>query len=524
MKKLLSVLLALALSIPALPAAAAAGYPESAHDYENDCDLTLEYIHPKPAEGLFVTFSADTYAEPGMMGYMLPGEFTQEELEAFLETGESAGKEGDRITLYDCGGELYGWYTGSQLAGKTLYLPGDRFTIRLQSDGSGVGYGFSFDGITAELPESLTLVRYHTEGEDVCVLIPAGEPVVLNEYYRMRQSGDTATVGWRTAENEEFYYNISDYDEEIFAYPETATGLIAAGGETLDLYPIECPISMTRDEVFSFTNSSKYFNAEVNGYLLEKEHFIRLATTYYATFGLTPFMPVALPLSAFMTYYYPTMRFGGSCSGIVTAELLQHYGKLDLLSGQGVDTVAELEPDDHVISVLNYYGIQGNSLAYFAGKMAIDPGTEEYSAQLRRLYDTVASGKPVKFSFYASSPHPVKAVLKPGSGKTGVGHAILLTGAYTDADGRHVLIAHDNNSTAYANGYCETLFIDGAFTEITYPEYSASPLTGFSWLDDVSAYDSFAVEGTINPLAWHIEFFRNLLSLLKQIFGLYFRK
>lgn len=517
MKKLLSVLLVPVLFVTALLPAAASGYPESAHVYENNCDRSWEYIHPESAEGLFVTFSDETYVEPGALKYALTGEYSQEELESFLATGESEAEEGDRITLYDRDGELFGWYTGDQLAGRTLYLPGDRFTVRLESDGSGVGYGFSVDSITSELPDDLCLVRYHIGGETVGVPVPTGEPVELNEYYRLRQCGDRVIVGWRTAAGDEYYYNAVDYDESIFAYSPSRTGLTAAGGEEIDLSPIECPISMTADEVFSFTNSAEYFSAELDGYVLEKEHFLRLITAEYVTFGLTPVMPLVAPVTFYMTYYYPTMSFSGSCGGIVITELLQHYGKIDILSAQGVDTVAELEPDDRLLSVINYYAIQGNTFGYAANRMAIDPGTEEYSNQLRALYDTAAAGSPVYFGFYTTA-HPVKTIFTPGSGKIKSGHAILVTGAYADADGRHVLIACDNNSAAYVNGYCETLYINEDFTEITYRN---TPLKGFSWSDGAPQYDSLPVEGPINPFAWHIEFFKNLLSLFRQIFGLY---
>lgn len=520
MKKIVSVFLALALCVPALLPAAAAGYPESAHDYENNCDLTWEYVHPAPAEGLFVTFSEDTYTEPGALKYALTGEPAQEELEAFLETGKGAEKEGDRITLYDRDGELFGWYTGSQLAGRTLYLPGDRFTVRLESDDSGVGYGFAVTRVTSEQPDDLSLVRYHIDGGEVCVPLSAGEPVVLNEYYRLRQVGDRIVVGWRTAEDDAYYYNATDFDEDTFSYPPARTGLTAAGGEILDLYAIECPISMTADEVFSFTNSSRYFSAELDGYVLEKEHFLRLIADAYVTFGLTPVMPLVAPVTFYATYYYPTMRFKGSCAGIVISEILQHEGKLDLLSPQGVDTVAELAPDDHLLSTINFYGIQQNTYGIVPERAAIDPGTPEYSAQLRALYETAASGRPVYFGLY-SGQHPFKAILKPWAGKFQGGHAVLVTGAYTDADGRHILIVCDSNSAAYGNGYCNTLYIDADFTEIFFPDYFSAPLTGFSWTDGAPQYDSLPAEGPIDPFAWHIEFFKNLLSLLRQIFGMY---
>ena len=95
-------------------------YPESDHDYGNSISKTYNFSYPN-APALKLTFSASTYTETNW----------------------------DYIYIYDANGDLYGQYTGSALAGVTITLEGNSFSIKLTSDGSVTEYGFSFDSIVA---------------------------------------------------------------------------------------------------------------------------------------------------------------------------------------------------------------------------------------------------------------------------------------------------------------------------------------------------------------------------------------
>ena len=78
MKKLLSILLSLSLLAAGLVIpAAAAEYPQSEHDYADNCDLTWQYEYPGGAQGLYVTFSEQTYVDPGRFSYFLDGDFNE---------------------------------------------------------------------------------------------------------------------------------------------------------------------------------------------------------------------------------------------------------------------------------------------------------------------------------------------------------------------------------------------------------------------------------------------------------------
>jgi hypothetical protein len=53
------------------------------------------------------------------------------------------------IYIYDGAGNLIERYTGTVLAGQTIVVPGNKFSIRLTSDGSVTRYGFSITSIVA---------------------------------------------------------------------------------------------------------------------------------------------------------------------------------------------------------------------------------------------------------------------------------------------------------------------------------------------------------------------------------------
>ncbi len=97
-------------------------YPESDHPYANGIDQSWTYTHPDSATHMLITFSLETQVESGF----------------------------DYICIYDGNDNLVGNYTGDDLAGKTITVPGTSFSIKLTSDDSVTSYGFSITGITAE--------------------------------------------------------------------------------------------------------------------------------------------------------------------------------------------------------------------------------------------------------------------------------------------------------------------------------------------------------------------------------------
>ena len=106
-------------------------YPQSSHSYSNSMDVRYPFAY-EGAESLTLVFSGNTATESGY----------------------------DYIWIYDGEENQLGKYSGTELAGQTVVVPGDRFVIRLTSDSSVTAYGFSFDSITAEI---YNVEHEHTE-------------------------------------------------------------------------------------------------------------------------------------------------------------------------------------------------------------------------------------------------------------------------------------------------------------------------------------------------------------------------
>ncbi|MBO4885101.1 MAG: leucine-rich repeat domain-containing protein, partial [Clostridia bacterium] len=94
--------------------------PESLHPYLSNSDDFYLYAHPNASAALKVMFSSDTSFERGF---------------DYLYITDSTGKETR--------------YTGTDLAGAEIVLPGTTFTLEFTSDGSVTDYGFRITSIEA---------------------------------------------------------------------------------------------------------------------------------------------------------------------------------------------------------------------------------------------------------------------------------------------------------------------------------------------------------------------------------------
>lgn len=116
-------------------------YPRSAHPYAPDMDQTWHYAGSPDARSLLVTFSENTVVEYG-----------------------------DYITIYDQYGNQAYRYTEDRLAGRTLVVSGNAFSVRLQSDASGEAYGFAVTAVEEDLvnqPVTVSSVVLETAPADV---------------------------------------------------------------------------------------------------------------------------------------------------------------------------------------------------------------------------------------------------------------------------------------------------------------------------------------------------------------------
>ena len=522
MKRLISVLLCLSLLSASLVFCAAAegeAYPESEHDYANNTCQTWEYVYPEDALGLFITFSDDTKFNEERYYGSITDDTDPQYVEEFLQQGYFE-TSGDYLEIYDANGVCYDTLRGDSAAGQTYFVSGNRFTLTMYTDHAGVDYGFRIVDVSP-LKEGYGVVCYDVDGDVFAQAHPVDEPVRLSGDYAMRQYGNRMIVGWQTESGESFYYDNTNLNLDP-GNEDLVTDLTLQSGETCTLRPIWCSIALQKEEVFSFTNSSEFFNAEVEGYVFTRPHFLRILQNWTCTFALSPLAPIAAVFCAYFTLLWPTLPFGGSCCGFAIATLLQHYGKIDLLSKQDAASVSELQPDEEMLSALDYYNIN-MAAGFLTNHCAMKPGTAEYSEQLHALYDTLAGGKPVYFELYVNASHPLYSILSRGFKKTLQGfegaHGVVLAGAYTDGNGNHILIMYDNNSLNYVNGTCDIIYIDPDFTQIYFTSASERDyvLDGFSWNETFDQFDAFKLEGISNPFAWHTQFLKNFPATLRQL-------
>ncbi|MBQ7542133.1 MAG: hypothetical protein IJT44_07580 [Clostridia bacterium] len=521
MKKYIAVVLTAALVLCSLVFSPAAQdvYPQSTHAYANNTSQTWEYVYPGDADALYITFSADTYFHPQQYYCTITEDTPETYVRKFYENGFYE-TDGDTLTIYDADGQMQGCYAGDELSGAAVRVRGNRFSLLLQTDYAGAAYGFRVVDVSPVPPKSHARALFQIDGMTIERLLRDGDVIRLPRRYSFLQSDDhRILVGWQSADGEKVYYDPRNIPEgKDLTHDSDLTDIAAEAGKQYIFTPIWCKIGIDRTEVFSFLNSDSVFNADVDGYLYTRSHFLRFLTNWFGTFALSPFAPLAAVGCMYMTLFWPTQIFIGSCCGFPITVLLQHYGKLDLLSPQGVSCVAELEPDDLVQSTINYYNNQAVA-CHLVNHVAINPGGKEYTAQLQAMYRTLEQGTPVYLEIYGES-HPLKTILT-GNLSDGIGgvHGVLLTGAYTDAQGNHILIMYDNNSSMYPSGRCNVLYIDPDFTQLSGSifYFGIETLNGFSWNEDVSQFDSFKTQGVSNPFAWHRQFWKNLPSLVRQI-------
>ena len=169
---------------------------------------------------------------------------------------------------------------------------------------------------SAEAQIASATVCYVLDGQSYSFIVRAGKALELRTEYAMQQFGDRILVGWQTEDGVACYYDNTD-----FWWSDGDTDLVPRAGETITFYPIWCPISIRKEEVFSFTNSERVFNADVNGYLFTRQHFLRIFPNWFCTFALSPFAPLAAVICTFFLFAWPTFPFYGSCCGFPIAVL-----------------------------------------------------------------------------------------------------------------------------------------------------------------------------------------------------------
>ena len=498
MKKYLCLLMSvlLCMSCISLFASAEEALPESNHNYENNFYGVWTYSGPQDAAGLLVTFSEDTKVERGLNRSHIIFTSTDDEITIgdFINAANFS-QWGDYIDIFDSDGDLVGSYTDTQLAGQTVFVSGSSFTITLTTDASVTYYGFRVSSVEPCSAEEVSVINYRL-----------GEDNAISKSYLRGAQASLADFSARFPSEVVCGYAESPDGEIAFSNMQSFT----ADFDMLDLYvKTVCPV-LKPSELFSFNNSSAYFNLDgEDRYTMSVEDCKMLQRNLYKTFGPGP---LPNPILSIVLASYPKWDWRGSCYGISAVTALQHLGLLDLLEERGAENVSELEPDEGLISEINYYQ------AVLSGSFLIEDkafilNSPSYSRQLRYMFESVESGELCIFTFYKD-----RAIVSSG-------HTILLTAAYTDVEGNHIIIAYDSNKPDYyKNGYRSRLVISPDFKQAHYDGDEA--IGAFNWTDDFTQFKAFDINGNSDSLSWYraflnhlSEILQRLLQLIKSLFG-----
>ncbi len=522
-KKIMSLLLTAILVVfsAIIPAyAEEPALPESEHNYANNFYQEWTYVHPEKADYLMVTFDNRTYVEPGAY------------YEIFFEEGENITfedvmdktnfyKKGDYISIFLGDGTLYGVYQGSTLAGRTLFIPDDEFKVTLTTDSNITYFGFKVTEVSTDIPEDLYILNYHfpdgsrkVVADNIRYFDPETEEIVVipNAYIDYSLSffgkivGDEAVIGWRVEETgQEKVYDIYNYYEDDALYK--ADMYINGEAGIYNLYAITTPVCLQPEDVYSFTNSSEYFNFDGDRYYLTKENHLRLVSSVCMLGGFSPLaIPAAIGSLILIKYDDPDFfSWGGSCIGFANTVCLQKKGILDVVSTQpGATCVRDLKPTPELISLLNYYNAQGTT-TFLPKNKGINPGSAEYARQLRNLCASLEAGNLVLLEFYPEDVSPLQSY-----------HGVVASGIYTAPDGSKIILCYDENYDSYSQGYCNTKYVSADYSEFgDGPDEALS----FAWTDDFECYRSIDInESVSNTLPYHKALLTRIIDVIRGFF------
>lgn len=492
-KKILSLLLVVYLVMTVVSVAMAADvYPESEHNYKDNLKQEWIYEYNKVADALYVTFSDKTSFEKptfkyqpiisGPNGEVISGGFMKE------------AKKGDKLTITAEDDYTFS-ATGKELSGQTLCIPGNSFRICLESDSSVTDYGFAIDRVSDIPPEDVAVVTYEccdTCGGKETFCYNQGNKIFVksNLYCNLSAS---AFVSWISEDGKEY----EEGDELEF--------------KSVNLKARRIPLLLGSDEIWSFSNSDPYFDPDYNGgYYLSAKDFITMQKNIYKVFGIGV-LP-ALGLSVALTTY-PNWYWKGSCYGMSATTMLQHYGEIDILKNRNAKSLSELTNEDDIVSLINYYqwALAGS---FLCENFSFNKGSKMYSEQLKDMFESVSQGNIVLFTYYTGE------TIKTS------GHAVLLTGAYTQKDGTKVLITYDCNRPEdyMSKSFEQRFYIDPDYTSVKrgydYPAEWFSEYGEFNWTDDYHHFEAFDINGKGSVWSWYSHYFSQLGNLVKTLCSL----
>ncbi len=503
MKKILSLVLSALLlcSCFIFTSSAEDALPESEHNYSDNFYGEWTYQGDKDAKGLLITFSYDTHVEFSYTTDVIFPAYKNDNITVGdLVNSSYWDKRGDFIGIYDGYGELVDTYDGWALAGQTVFVGGNNFTIVLSSDEEYNYYGFKVTNVTPCYSEDVTEITYVSGFEETgnitkCYLKGTEIETIKKFENKNGSLGPElhALTGWATEENGEAVIGTN--------------APITADFDAVTLYAVWAKVALAPEEVFPFRNSSRYFVIDdEDRYVMNKDDFRMLQLNLYKTFGPGPLPNPALSI---VLATYPQWPWQGSCYGIAAVTALDHYGIIDVKATQGAQNLIDMEMDKELLSYINYYQ------AVVAGSFLIEDkafitDSSSYTRCLENMFNSVSDGNIVIFTFYE------------GAAFTTYGHTVLFTGAYTDENGNHVLIAYDCNypMNYYEGDYSTRFIIEPDFSNIHYE--NADSIGAVNWTDDFSQFKAFDIDGNTDTIAWYKALLNHFVEMLTRFFNLLF--
>lgn len=500
MKKLISVLMSLCMifSFFTVISVAEDALPESAHNYEDNFYGEWFYQGDENAKGLLITFSYDTYVEFSFTTDVIFPAYKGDITVGDVVNSTYWDKRGDFIGIYDGYGELIGTYDGYALAGATVFVGGNNFTIALSTDEELNYYGFKVTAVIPCYSDDVTEITYVSGFENVPAITRAyhrGDEFELLRKFEDKNGSlipDTyALTGWTT-----------QVDGEIMCPPEV---ILTADFDEITLYAKWVEVALSPDEVFPFRNSSRYFVIDdEDRYVMNKEDFRMLQLNLYKTFGPGP---LPNPVLSIVLATYPQWPWQGSCYGIAAVTALDHYGIIDVKATQNAEKLIDMEMDQELLSYINYYQAVVTGSFLIEDKAYITDNAL-YTDCLKNMFESVSQGNIVIFTFYE------------GAAFFTFGHTVLFTGAYTDAGGNHVLITYDCNYPMeyYEGEYTSRFVISPDFSTISYEH--ADTIGAINWTDDFSQFKAFDIDGNTDTLAWYKALLNHYVEMIKNFINL----
>ena len=209
-RKLFAALLCALLCLLMAGIALAEGepYPESAHPYANNTDQSWTYTWPdSSAEYLKLTFSVDSKTESNF----------------------------DFVYILDSQGVQQTKLSGS-LAGKTVCVKGNSFTVRLTSDSSSTYYGFAFNSIAAISQDEYEASHSGTCGTNVTWKLSSDGTLTISGSGAMKDYSDSSSAPWYSyqteVKNAVIESSVSDIGNYVFYDCSSLTSVTIPDGVT----------------------------------------------------------------------------------------------------------------------------------------------------------------------------------------------------------------------------------------------------------------------------------------------------